>query len=103
MFNDPDVDEFVPFLQVSAIRDDRTTAYCDSMDGQVFRKADAPSFPAHFSCRTDLIPYTSIEAKENPPTVANLDDEEAKLRATGKTGAVRGVGFGGTPIAKKPK
>ncbi len=50
LFKDPDVDEFVPFVQVSAVRDDRTTDYCLGLDGKVFRKADAPSFPAHFSC-----------------------------------------------------
>ncbi len=55
------------------------------------------------NCRTDLIPFTKIEAEETPPTVVSLDDEEAKLRATGKAGAVRGVGFGGTQIIKEKK
>jgi len=67
----------------------------------VFKKGDAPSFPAHFNCRTDLVPYTIIEAEKEPPTISGLQDEEAKLRASGKPDAVRGVGFGGQPVIKK--
>jgi len=100
LFNDPDIDEFVPFVQVSAVRDERVTLYCLGLDGKVFKKSDAPGFPAHFNCRTDLIPYTIIEAEKKPPTISGLQDEEAKLRASGKPDAVRGVGFGGQPITK---
>lgn len=100
LFNDPDIKEFVPFVEVSAILDSRTTAYCEGMDGKIFKKSDAPSFPAHHSCRTTLVPITELESEDNLPVVSGLQDEEAKLRATGKADAVRGVGFGGTKIIK---
>jgi uncharacterized protein with gpF-like domain len=85
---------------VSAILDSRTTDYCAGLDGKVFKKTDAPTFPAHHNCRTHTVPITTFEANKTPPTVSSLADEEADLRTTGKQSAVRGVGFGGTPIVK---
>jgi SPP1 gp7 family putative phage head morphogenesis protein len=103
LYNDPDVTAFVPFIQVSAILDGRTTDYCTGLDGKVFKKGDAPKFPAHHQCRTVTVPISTIEAEEEKPTISSLADEEAKLRSTGNQSAVRGVGFGGIPLAKKPK
>lgn len=99
-YKDPEIADFIPFVQVSAILDSRTTDYCAGLDGKVFKKTDAPTFPAHHNCRTHTVPITTFEANKTPPTVSSLADEEADLRTTGKQSAVRGVGFGGTPIVK---
>lgn len=53
------------------------------------------------NCRTDVIPFTTVEAETNPPDVKDREAEEAKTIAkntnadTGKVkpSAVRGVGF----------
>jgi SPP1 gp7 family putative phage head morphogenesis protein len=107
LYDDPDVDEFVPFVQISAIIDGRTTEFCLGMDGKTFKKADVESPPFHFNCRTVLVPVTIIEAEEEKPQVSDFSDQEAAIRADnvnskGNTNpsAVRGVGFGGTQPIK---
>lgn len=65
MMRDPLVKGFVPFEQWSAIIDDRTTLYCEDMDGRKFR-IDDPLLdppPAHFKCRSIMVPITTIEVK----------------------------------------
>ncbi len=47
----------------SAILDDRTSPYCEEMDGEIFDKED-PTLtppPAHFNCRSMLVPILSDE------------------------------------------
>ncbi len=49
--------------QWSAILDDRTSPYCEEMDGEIFAKDD-PTLtppPAHFNCRSLLVPILSDE------------------------------------------
>jgi len=57
-----------PFLMYVAVRDDRTTAICKSLDGQVrpvgdpFWNTYAP--PNHFGCRSRLRPLTAKQAEK---------------------------------------
>ena len=65
MMRDPLVKGFVPFEEWSSIIDDRTTPYCDDMDGRKF-KIDDPLLnppPAHYFCRSIMVPITTIEVK----------------------------------------
>jgi len=66
-FEDPDVEEFIVAYQWSSVLDDATTAYCETMDGKVFQKEElrAEGFPpAHFNCRSIVIPITQGEQFE---------------------------------------
>jgi SPP1 gp7 family putative phage head morphogenesis protein len=51
--------EIAPFWKLDAIRDERTTVICNSLDGKVFDKRDKNSWkflpPLHFKCRTDAL------------------------------------------------
>jgi SPP1 gp7 family putative phage head morphogenesis protein len=49
---------FVEAYEWSSILDERTTDYCEAMDGEIFAKDD-PSLslpPAHFNCRSIIVP-----------------------------------------------
>jgi len=51
-------EDFVEAWEYSAVLDDRTTSYCEAMDGEIFKKNE-PDFkfpPAHFNCRSIALP-----------------------------------------------
>jgi len=60
-----EVDSFVAY-QWSSILDDRTTSYCQSMDGQIFSKDDSRFVPcpAHFNCRSIIVPIFDFDEYE---------------------------------------
>ncbi len=66
MMTDPDVSTFVQFFQYTAIIDERTTDYCDCMDGKIFRIEDLDLLkpPAHFNCRSFTVPITQFEIQD---------------------------------------
>lgn len=66
LFEDPAIKGFVDFWQYSAILDDRTTEYCRCMDQKIFRVEDMASLipPAHFNCRSLMIPVTKYEVED---------------------------------------
>ena len=78
MWNDPNVSEFVPYLAWSSIIDDRTTPYCESMDGRTFKRTDPllHSPPAHFSCRSILVPITQIEVDQEVKAGRGIEVDE---------------------------
>lgn len=63
MYTDPDIGDFVPYFQYTAIVDDRTTDYCLCMDQKTFgpERLSELAPPAHFNCRSFTVPITSIE------------------------------------------
>lgn len=65
VINNPLVKNFVPFVLWSAIIDQRTTEYCEWMDGREFRHNDPllNSPPAHFNCRSIIVPITKLEVE----------------------------------------
>ena len=85
MFSDPEIDDFVPYYLWSSILDDRTSDYCFSMDGKIFRKGEVIRPPAHFGCRALLIPITRSEIEEEGGVeLSDWNKENAKTpRATG--------------------
>ena len=67
-FDDPDVADFVVAYDWSAVMDDATTEYCRAMDaGGPYRKEEITMEgwpPAHFNCRSIVVPITQGEAFE---------------------------------------
>jgi len=67
-FQDPDVRDIVAAYEYSAILDQRTTPFCESYDGKIF-KANDPIWssinpPNHFSCRSTIVPILNDEKFE---------------------------------------
>lgn len=64
-FRDPEVADFVPAYQYSAILDQRTTPFCRAWDGYVALATDPVwdkvTPPNHFMCRSILVPVTKGE------------------------------------------
>ena len=64
-FQDPDVKDLVAAYEYSAVLDDRTTPYCQTMDGKIFKANDSEWShrvpPAHFNCRSLLVPILNDE------------------------------------------
>lgn len=61
MFQDPSVSDFIVAYSPSAVLDDRTSDFCDSINGQVFGKDEFEFPPYHYSCRTIALPVTKGE------------------------------------------
>jgi SPP1 gp7 family putative phage head morphogenesis protein len=70
IMQDPDVEDFVPFFTYSAIMDERTTDYCQCMDGRIFRieRMNELKPPAHFNCRSFVVPITQFEVDRSMKT-----------------------------------
>jgi uncharacterized protein with gpF-like domain len=49
-------DEWIEAYEWSSVIDERTTDYCESMDGKVFMKGEVELPPAHHNCRSVVIP-----------------------------------------------
>lgn len=78
---DPIASQVVEAYQWSAVLDDRTSEICQYLDGKIFEKGnevDRMGPPAHFNCRSVLVPITKYEDYE-------LDDIPSleKLQAMG--------------------
>lgn len=83
--------EAVPFVEYSAIIDDRTTRVCRLLDGRVFR-ADDPEIdrikpPNHFNCRSILVPVT--------PDIPVSEADLASEAVLGEARDLVATGFGG--------
>jgi SPP1 gp7 family putative phage head morphogenesis protein len=68
MFRDPDVIDFIPAYQYSAIMDSRTTDVCRAYDEKVF-EANDPIWdkitpPNHFKCRSTIVAILETETFE---------------------------------------
>ena len=65
VFTSPELSDFVEALQYSAILDNRTTKFCNSYHGRVF-KIDDPIWSAitpanHFRCRSRTVAVTVVD------------------------------------------
>jgi SPP1 gp7 family putative phage head morphogenesis protein len=74
--------DVVPFVEYSAILDDRTTQVCRELDGKVFRNDD-PELdrfkpPLHFNCRSVLVPITSSEPVDDADLATEGDLGQAR-------------------------
>lgn len=62
--SDPLASQIIEAYQFSAIIDERTSAVCEELDGQIFEKGsfiDRVTPPLHLNCRSLLVPVTSFE------------------------------------------
>lgn len=80
----------VEAYQWSAILDDRTSEVCQYLDGKIFEKGDEVDRlgpPAHFNCRSILVPITKYEDYEldNMPAVEKLQEMGGGLIFSNKT------------------
>lgn len=74
---DPVASNVVEAYQWSAIMDDRTSEICEYLDGKIFERGgevDRLGPPAHFNCRSILVPITKYEdySLDNMPSVDKL-------------------------------
>lgn len=60
---------------MSAVLDGRTTRYCMSIDGDIFKKGEGPRPPFHTRCRTIAIPL--VEGIENKDVEKMLSDRSS--------------------------
>lgn len=64
--------------QWSAVMDENTTPICRNLDGRMWDKEDMPSWlmaPAHWNCRSMLVPITKFEPREfeNVPSLQRVN------------------------------
>jgi SPP1 gp7 family putative phage head morphogenesis protein len=78
-FNDPDVVEFVPAFQYSAILDSRTRDDHRKMDGRIYNRDDPIwqrwSLPAGYNCRCIRVPVT-VNQQYSVSNPTNLKPDE---------------------------
>lgn len=72
MLKDPDVDSVVIGWQWSSILDGNTTDHCEQADGQVFDKDEVDRPPAHFNCRSFIVPVFEGETFEKTADYSQL-------------------------------
>ena len=85
MFTDPDIDDFIPYIQWSSIMDGRTSSYCSNMDGKIFKKGDVLTPPAHYNC---FVPTTKVicekgSYKRKSKQIQNIEVGQSVLTQTG--------------------
>ena len=89
---DEQAKQVVTGYQWSAILDDRTSEICKYLDGKIFpigELSDRVKPPAHFNCRSVLVPMTKFEDYKNSP---KGDFDESKLENKGGQLLVPGIG-----------
>ena len=82
-FTDPEIGGFVVAMEYSAVIDKNTTNFCKAMDGRIYRMESgmwsSPGGarrvpPAHFNCRSILIPVTEVdEFVESSPVPQSVE------------------------------
>ena len=80
---DPIASEIVVAYQWSSILDDRTSEVCRMLDGKVWERgefADRVKPPAHFNCRSVIVPITRFEKYEvDAPTLEKIGEAGGNL------------------------
>jgi len=61
LFGQPEFKGFILAYEYSAILDDRTSDYCESMNGRIRKDWGSGAPPAHYQCRSLLVPVTIID------------------------------------------
>jgi len=95
-FQDPDIRGYIVAYQYSAVLDSRTTFFCQQHHGEVIA-ADDPRLvnitpPAHFNCRSILVPITRDEEALSP----NWGLKPMVTRDAQEAYTTPAEGFGGT-------
>ena len=82
VYTDPELDGFVKGLEFSAIMDSRTTQFCRRYDN-FKRPLNDPIWnvitpPAHFNCRSTLIPITIVDPDFKESALPKVKNKEGK-------------------------
>lgn len=106
IMQDPDVEDFVPFFTYSAIMDERTTDYCQCMDGRIFRIERMAELkpPAHFNCRSFVVPVTQYEVERRKQGGNGIEiDDSCAGRMAGFSDSKREPIEIRQPVATEPR
>ena len=77
LFGQPEFRGFVLAYEYSAILDDRTSEYCEIMNGLIRKDWGSGAPPAHFQCRAILIPVTIVdEWDRKESTLPNIQPQK---------------------------
>ncbi len=61
LFESPELEGFVRSFEYSAVIDDNTSDYCEAMHGRIQIQWGSLGPPAHFNCRSLLVPVTVVD------------------------------------------
>jgi len=86
MFTSPGVRQVLKGFQITAILDDRTTDYCSSIDGNVYKVFEFSPPPYHFQCRTTFVPVYYYEEVQFSPWVASPYEDFSEIEKLGFNG-----------------
>ena len=73
----------VKYVRYTATLDRRTSPVCRSLDGEIFRKADAPVPPLHFGCRSTLVAHIPGREEGSRSMTMMVKGDDGKVRSYG--------------------
>ena len=73
----------VKYVRYTATLDRRTSPVCRSLDGEVYKKQDAPVPPLHFNCRSTLVAHIPGRDRGSRSMTMMVQGEDGKVRSFG--------------------
>ena len=86
-----------------ATLDGKTSAICQSLDGQEFNYGDGPVPPVHFNCRSTIVPVINYEGLGLRPPEEVLDKGSLFFKRSAEGGQVKASTTYGQWLRNKPK
>jgi SPP1 gp7 family putative phage head morphogenesis protein len=86
-----------------ATLDGRTSAICQSLDGQEFTYGDGPVPPVHFNCRSTIVPVINYQELGLRPPEEVLDKGSLFFKRSAEGGQVKASTTYGQWLRDKPK
>ncbi|MGA0792402.1 MAG: hypothetical protein ACO3O5_08225, partial [Burkholderiaceae bacterium] len=81
----------------------KTSAICQSLDGQEFNYGDGPVPPVHFNCRSPIVPVINYEGLGLRPPEEVLDKGSLFFKRSAEGGQVKASTTYGEWLLNKPK
>ena len=73
----------VKYVRYTATLDRRTSPVCRSLDGEIFKKQDAPVPPLHFNCRSTLVAHIPGREEGSRSMTMMVKGDDGKVRSYG--------------------
>ena len=73
----------VAYVRYSATLDRRTSPICRELDGEVYKKEEAPVPPLHFRCRSTLVAHIPGRERGSRSMTMMVEEEDGKVRSYG--------------------
>ena len=73
----------VAYVRYSATLDRRTSPICRELDGEIYKKDDAPVPPLHFRCRSTLVAHIPGRDRGSRSMTMLVEDDDGKVRSYG--------------------